>query len=179
VKCQLCGKVSRKFDPFLDLSVHIPDKYVPRGRNESLSCTLLDCLEAFVGPETLTSQYYCKSCTSTEPPMKKFTINVAPNVLCVHIKRFRWPNRFKIPTHIDFPQILDLSQFVKTTDSTRYSLYSVITHTGYGTWAGHYTTYCLSLDGGWLLFDDDRVTNSSWEDVQACEAYILFYKLVS
>ena len=56
-----------------------------------------------------------------------------------------------------------------------YYLFSVICHTGYGTWAGHYTSYCLSKEGEWYLYDDDVVSKASWEEVKEAEAYVLFY----
>ena len=45
--------------------------------------------------------------------MKQFTIHSSPNVLCLHIKRFQWPNRSKITTVVEFPETLDLREFMK------------------------------------------------------------------
>tara|TARA_R110002050_G_scaffold33812_2_gene85637 strand:+ start:758 stop:1294 length:537 start_codon:yes stop_codon:yes gene_type:complete len=173
-----CGKIRRKLDPFLDLSISIPQKYVPKFRNDNPSCTLEDCLDKFTGPETMeaTEKYSCKSCLSNESAIKQFTFDTVPNVLCIHVKRFRWPNRGKISTHVEPPEVLDLSQFTKRQSPMPYRLFAVINHHGYGTWAGHYTSFCLSPAGEWIHYNDAEVFPSTWEEVKTSQAYILFYR---
>lgn len=86
-------------------------------------------------------------------------------VLRLHLKRFHWSGRarHKINTHIQFPQLLNLTQycaspkvgvvsishdvieqasFVDEPDSKLYDLSSVIVHHGIGLQSGHYTAYC-------------------------------------
>jgi len=65
-------------------------------------------------------------------------ITSLPEVLCIHLKRFRFDSYFssKISRHIGFPlSKLDLSQFLKTREdasspSCTYDLNAVITHYG-------------------------------------------------
>lgn len=59
---------------------------------------------------------------------------------------------------------------------TTYELFSVICHHGTAG-GGHYTCYALN-SGQWYEYDDQFVTEVSAETVQACEAYVLFYRKV-
>lgn len=89
-----------------------------------------------------TELYYCNSCKCKQKSTKRFWIRHLPNVLCLHIKRFRWNNFFrtKIDLRIQFPiKSLDMSQYVlnnKTRSSTSvsslYDLAAVIVHHGNG-----------------------------------------------
>jgi len=58
-----------------------------------------------------------------------------------------------------------------------YDLKSVVVHHGVGLRVGHYTACCLNTERrSWLNFNDSRVTVVSDEQVQAQQAYILFYE---
>lgn len=96
--------------------------------------------------ETLaeTELYYCNSCKCKQKSTKRFWIRRLPNVLCLHIKRFRWNNFFrtKIDLKISFPiNALDMSQFVlnngpetrrSNSSCNVYDLAAVIVHHGNG-----------------------------------------------
>lgn len=91
-----------------------------------------------------TELYYCNSCKCKQKSTKRFWIRRLPNVLCLHIKRFRWNNFFrtKIDLRIKFPiKSLDMSQYVlnngpetRRSSSTNnvYDLAAVIVHHGNG-----------------------------------------------
>ncbi|KAK7865690.1 hypothetical protein R5R35_014505 [Gryllus longicercus] len=194
VRCLNCCTESKKHDPFLDLSLDIPEKFqfIPKKSKESEEtsppCSITDCLTSFIEVEELaeTELYYCNNCKSKQRSTKRFWIRRLPNVLCLHLKRFRWHNFFrtKIDTHILFPvTALDMSHFVLSsmrdtrrsgTGSNLYDLAAVIVHHGTGAGSGHYTAFAIN-DGQWFHFNDSTVRPTEADVVAKCKPYILFY----
>lgn len=198
VRCLICGMESKKHDPFLDLSLDIPEKFYnkestdgggekDKDRNEPV-CHISDCLSSFTEVEELaeTELYYCNSCKCKQKSTKRFWIRRLPNVLCLHIKRFRWNNfyRTKIDLRISFPiNALDMSQFVlnngpetrrSNSSCNVYDLAAVIVHHGNGSSCGHYTSFAIN-NGVWMHFNDHTVKEVSSAAVADCKPYILFY----
>lgn len=194
VTCLVCGTESKKHDPFLDLSLDIPQHAIikqdsSKSKDEELpSIQLLDCLSSFTELEELAESelYLCHSCKCKQRSTKRFWIRRLPNVLCLHLKRFRWNNYFrtKLDNYIDFPvQGLDMNKFIlvnrhetrgTSSGSTLYDLAAVIVHHGSGAGSGHYTAYATH-DGCWHHFNDSSVTVTDEHTVASCKAYILFY----
>ncbi|CAG9791001.1 unnamed protein product [Diatraea saccharalis] len=183
VRCLACGTESKKFDPFLDLSLELPET----GRHDD-PVSLTDCLSSFVQVEELadTERYFCSSCKCKQKSTKQFWIRRLPNVLCLHLKRFRWRNYFrtKVDTSITFPlRALDMSRFVlaNVPDTRRsglgtqlYDLAAVIVHHGSGAASGHYTAFAINEDQ-WFHFNDQTVRATDSSTVASCKPYILFY----
>ncbi|XP_026325993.1 ubiquitin carboxyl-terminal hydrolase 3-like isoform X2 [Hyposmocoma kahamanoa] len=183
VRCLACGTESKKFDPFLDLSLELPEN----GRHDE-PVPLADCLASFVQVEELadTERYFCSSCKCKQKSTKQFWIRRLPNVLCLHLKRFRWHNNYrnKVDTSISFPlSALDMSRFVphNVPDTRRsglsnylYDLAAVIVHHGSGAGSGHYTAYAINEEQ-WFHFNDQTVRATHSEAVASCKPYILFY----
>uniref|UniRef100_A0A6G1SCE3 Ubiquitin carboxyl-terminal hydrolase n=1 Tax=Aceria tosichella TaxID=561515 RepID=A0A6G1SCE3_9ACAR len=208
VNCLECGFKSHKQDPFMDLSLDIPSPRaksatVPHGNNSDNSsespdqdssntnggtCHLIDCLSSFIELEELTETelYYCSNCQKKQRSTKRFWIRKLPDVLCLHLKRFRYNNfiRTKIDDYIQFPiQGLDMKRFVmankhetrgSSCGPTTYDLVAFIEHHGSGVGSGHYTAYCRHEDY-WFHFDDSSVTACDESTVRRSKAYILFY----
>uniref|UniRef100_A0A8C4Q3C4 Ubiquitin carboxyl-terminal hydrolase n=1 Tax=Eptatretus burgeri TaxID=7764 RepID=A0A8C4Q3C4_EPTBU len=185
VNCLICGTESKKFDPFLDLSLDIPSQYRKRSKSQDVSpvCTLRDCLHSFTALEELDEAelYTCYKCKQKQKSTKKFWIQKLPSVLSLHIKRFHWTTYFrnKIDTYVQFPMKgLDLKGFLldmeSTSESILYDLVAVVVHHGSGIGSGHYTAYAAH-NGHWYHFNDSTVTRSEEETVARAKAYILFY----
>ncbi|XP_053676128.1 ubiquitin carboxyl-terminal hydrolase 3-like [Anopheles nili] len=203
VRCLICGMESKKHDPFLDLSLDIPEKFYSKDHSADSSstgtdgvngagatsvCHISDCLSSFTEVEELaeTELYYCNSCKCKQKSTKRFWIRRLPNVLCLHIKRFRWNNfyRTKIDLRIAFPiNALDMSQFVlnngpetrrSNSSCNIYDLAAVIVHHGNGSSCGHYTSFAIN-NGVWMHFNDHTVKEVSSAAVAECKPYILFY----
>lgn len=199
VRCLNCGVESKKHDPFLDLSLDVPERFLARNKSKENEetpnkpvCNLEDCLTSFVEVEELadTELYYCNTCKSKQRSTKRFWIRRLPNVLCLHIKRFRWSycSRTKLDTYISFPvNSLDMSQFLLSSvcdqretrqgnpaGSNLYDLAAVIVHHGSGAGSGHYTAFAIN-DGQWFHFNDSTVRPIDLGEVERCKAYILFY----
>lgn len=210
VNCLECGFKSHKQDPFMDLSLDIPSPRAKstvassKGKNSDNSrtslnssgkdsitsgtCHLIDCLSSFIELEELTETelYYCSNCQKKQRSTKRFWIRKLPDVLCLHLKRFRYNNfiRTKIDDYIQFPiQGLDMKRFVmankhetrgSSSGPTTYDLVAFIEHHGSGVGSGHYTAYCRHEDY-WFHFDDSSVTACDEGIVKRSKAYILFY----
>ncbi|XP_052896763.1 ubiquitin carboxyl-terminal hydrolase 3-like [Anopheles moucheti] len=203
VRCLICGMESKKHDPFLDLSLDIPEKFYSKDHASDVGgngvdatsggggapvCHIADCLSSFTEVEELaeTELYYCNSCKCKQKSTKRFWIRRLPNVLCLHIKRFRWNNfyRTKIDLRIAFPiNALDMSQFVlnngpetrrSNSSCNIYDLAAVIVHHGNGSSCGHYTSFAIN-NGVWMHFNDHTVKEVSSTAVAECKPYILFY----
>jgi len=147
--------------------------------------SLHDCLAAFFSADELKgdNMYSCEKCNKLRNGVKFSRILQCPEVLCIHLKRFRHELMFssKIGSHITFPmEGLDLRPYLHaecTSEVTSYDLMSVICHHGAAGGGGHYTAYALnSVNGKWYEYDDHCVTPVSPEVVASSEAYVLFYK---
>ncbi|XP_032817967.1 ubiquitin carboxyl-terminal hydrolase 3 [Petromyzon marinus] len=192
VNCLICGTESKKFDPFLDLSLDIPLQFRERkakSQEPGPVCTLPDCLHSFTALEQLDDSelYTCHMCKKKQKSTKKFWIQKLPAVLCLHLKRFHWTAymRNKIDTYVEFPlKGLDVKSFLleqekgeppgSSNSSSLYDLAAVVVHHGSGVGSGHYTAYAAH-NGLWFHFNDSTVTRSEEDTVARAKAYILFY----
>ena len=164
------------------------------GLNSSKSgLNLLTCLQSFVAPEKLDGPmsvkkgpgYTCSSCGTEGKATKKLSIKRLPPVLCIQLKRFRQVanDSKKIEDHISFPLSLDMGPYTtKPNHALVYELESVVVHEsekGKGdTETGHYLTFTRQGDT-WFLFNDDKVTAVTLDEVLKAQAYILFYSMQS
>ncbi|XP_055007804.1 ubiquitin carboxyl-terminal hydrolase 33 isoform X3 [Boleophthalmus pectinirostris] len=146
--------------------------------------TLQDCLAAFFARDELKgdNMYSCEKCKKLRNGVKFCKMQSLPEILCIHLKRFRHELMFstKISTHVSFPlEGLDLQPFLakdSSAQTTNYDLLSVICHHGTAS-SGHYIAYCRNdTNNLWYEFDDQSVTEVSESCVQNAEAYVLFYK---
>ncbi|XP_054577063.1 ubiquitin carboxyl-terminal hydrolase 33 isoform X2 [Eptesicus fuscus] len=146
--------------------------------------TLQDCLAAFFARDELKgdNMYSCEKCKKLRNGVKFCKVQKFPEILCIHLKRFRHELMFstKISTHVSFPlEGLDLQPFLAKDSPAQivtYDLLSVICHHGTAS-SGHYIAYCRNnLNNLWYEFDDQSVTEVSESTVQNAEAYVLFYR---
>jgi ubiquitin carboxyl-terminal hydrolase 36/42 len=109
VRCASCSHCSSKFDPFLDLSLEIAN-----------AATLVEALKNFTEEEVLDGgeeQYNCQGCKRKVVAKKRFTIDKAPDVLTIHLKRFSPFNPLKkIDKKVDFQRTLNLEPFVSNSE---------------------------------------------------------------
>ena len=126
ITCQNCGASSRNTEPFLDLSIDIPQS--------TKEVVLQDCIRSFMSEETLEAHWpQCHKCDAKEGVRKQFSLKSTPRVLCLHIKRFRWEpaGRTKIASLLEIPLELDLSEYCTyQRGSTKFELYGIVSHKG-------------------------------------------------
>ncbi|KAA6426489.1 MAG: ubiquitin carboxyl-terminal hydrolase 23-like, partial [Trebouxia sp. A1-2] len=169
VKCTECGHESNTFDVFLDLSLEI-----------NKASSLLKALQRFTSSEYLdgANKYICPKQKQKVRAAKCMTIDKAPAVLVVQLKRFEFSMfGHKINKKVDFDTELDLGPFMSNRRGPPqpYSLYGVLVHSGHSVHSGHYYAFVKAPNGLWHQLDDNHVSQVSERVVLAQKAYILFY----
>ncbi|PAV22641.1 cysteine ase [Pyrrhoderma noxium] len=180
-RCLTCETVSSRDEAFLDLSIDIE-------RNSSVTA----CLRQFSASEMLCqrNKFFCDSCCGLQEAEKRMKIKRLPNVLALHLKRFKYQDDvgkyIKLGYRVAFPLELRLFNTVDDAqDPDRlYELFAIVVHIGNGPHHGHYIAIIKS-NGLWLVFDDDTVDVIKESDISkyfgdtnnGC-AYVLFYQAV-
>lgn len=151
--------------------------------------TLERCFELFEQREQLDKEnmWYCSKCKSHRQAYKKMGLHRLPEVLIVHLKRFKkvysecgntaYTNYKKNGTLVKFPtQGLDLTKFLVDNDEKAvFNLVGVSNHYG-SCGGGHYTAFCKNMiKGQWYHFDDDDFEQIQERDVVTDAAYVLVY----
>ncbi|XP_074481447.1 ubiquitin carboxyl-terminal hydrolase 44 [Sebastes fasciatus] len=215
VTCLACDHRSNTVEPFWDLSLEFPERYHSNSRESAAqaSCHLTEMLAKFTETEALEGNIYaCEQCnsarrrSSSKPVLlteaqKQLMVHKLPQVLRLHLKRFRWSgrnHREKIGVHVSFDQLLDMEPYCCLEPSPKgvpcsvpsspsspgsprpkhflYDLSAVVMHHGKGFGSGHYTSYCYNTEGGfWVHCNDSKLNVCSVDEVCRAQAYILFY----
>ncbi|XP_068613785.1 ubiquitin carboxyl-terminal hydrolase 31-like [Brachionichthys hirsutus] len=188
---------------------YIPDAesvYLHREQHhQPQACTLAQCFQLYTKEEQLAPDdaWRCPHCKQLQQGRIKLSLWTLPDVLILHLKRFRQDGdrRVKMQNMVRFPLMgMDMAPHVvkrsqsswslpshwspwrrpyglgRNPDDFLYDLYAVCNHHG-NMHGGHYTAYCKnSIDGQWYCFDDSEVSPVSDDDVCQQTAYILFYQ---
>lgn len=153
-----CGHSSTVTYPFLSTSLPIP--------NITSSISIDDLIKNFSMEEVLDCPITCEQCKAKKKATKNICIDVHPDILVIHLKRFNGI-RMKVQTPIVLQETLNL-------DKHQYSLYAVCNHTGTISY-GHYTAVCKRKDGSYNMFNDSAVNDIDIPK-ESEVPYILFYK---
>ena len=92
-----------------------------------------------------------------------------PPVLQLHLRRFNYDyftdRMVKINSRFEFPEEIDLSQFLAKSDNTPnvYELYGVLVHSGTVSHGHYYAFLRTSLGPQWYQFNDSTVSKASKE----------------
>ncbi|XP_049483438.1 ubiquitin carboxyl-terminal hydrolase 44 isoform X1 [Panthera uncia] len=199
VTCVACDNKSNTIEPFWDLSLEFPERYQCSGKDiTSQPCLVTEMLAKFTETEALEGKIYvCDQCNSKRrrfssksvvltEARKQLMVCHLPQVLRLHLKRFRWSgrnNREKIGVHVGFEEILNMEPYCcrESLKSLRpecfiYDLSAVVMHHGKGFGSGHYTAYCYNSEGGfWVHCNDSKLSMCTMDEVCKAQAYILFY----
>ena len=121
--------------------------------------------------------FACESCGVRSTCEVSKTVARWPQVLVLHVKRFRltWAGFQKINKHLFFEELLESHDFGFT-----YSLQAVAVHLGRTLGQGHYVTFVRDSQDQWVLVNDGAPpTVVSFDTVQRAEAYLLVFRLVA
>ncbi|KAM6957914.1 ubiquitin carboxyl-terminal hydrolase 31 [Aplochiton taeniatus] len=193
---------------------HTEEEYIPDAESVYLhreqhhqpqACTLAQCLQLYTKEEQLAPDdaWRCPHCKQLQQGRIKLSLWTLPDVLILHLKRFRQEadRRVKMQNMVRFPLLgMDMAPHMvkrsqsswslpshwspwrrpyglgRNPDDYLYDLYAVCNHHG-NMHGGHYTAYCKnSVDGQWYCFDDSEVQPIADDDVCQQTAYILFYQ---
>ncbi len=153
ITCTICGGSKYCFDPFMDLSLPIPNNSICNNlqrkfrhsstHQQSAECTLRMCLETFFHGEALSNddKIDCDRCKKRQHCTKSLEIENAPPILVIHFKRFN-NSRRKKNTVVSFPLFgLDFSTFLSSdaqnATPVMYDLFAICHHSG-TLHSGHY-----------------------------------------
>lgn len=171
---------------------------------QQYSCTLDECFQLYTKEEQLAPDdaWKCPHCKQLQQGMVKMSLWTLPDILILHLKRFRQvgERRNKLTTFVHFPLTgLDMSPHLVNRNTGPqqaplqldwkqprrpdlvppdflYDLYAVCNHHG-GMHGGHYTAFCRnSVDGQWYSYDDSSAEPVPEAEVCTRGAYILFYQ---
>ncbi|CAG8564896.1 11732_t:CDS:2 [Acaulospora colombiana] len=173
-------QVTSRDESFLDLSIDIE-------QNSSVT----SCLRQFSASEILChkNKFFCDVCCGLQEAEKRMKIKKLPNVLALHLKRFKYQEKLqryiKLSYRVLFPfelRLFNTCDDIEDPDRL-YELYAICVHIGSGPYHGHYITLVKSM-GQWLLFDDDNVEFVDEPDTQkyfgdlpgSGSGYVLFYQ---
>ncbi|KAG6383323.1 hypothetical protein SASPL_156929 [Salvia splendens] len=174
VICGECNNVSNQFENMMDLTVEI------HGDAGSLE----ECLDQFTAKERLhgDNMYKCDGCNAYVMAWKRLTVDRAPNILTIALKRFQSGRFGKLNKRVTFPETLDLSPYMSELEdgNDTYKLYAVIVHVDMlnASYFGHYICYIKDFRGSWYRIDDCRVASVDLDEVLSQGAYMLLYSRI-
>ncbi|KAL7159602.1 hypothetical protein ABFS83_01G039100 [Erythranthe nasuta] len=174
VICAECDNVSNQFENLMDLTVEI------HGDAGSLE----ECLDQFTAKEWLhgDNMYKCDGCNAYVMAWKRLTIQRAPNILTIALKRFQSGRFGKLNKRVNFPETLDLRPYMSELEDGNdvYKLYAVIVHVDMlnASFFGHYICYVKDFRGSWYRIDDCKVANVDLDEVLSQGAYMLLYSRI-
>ena len=190
IDCLNCGTSSKSY--IADTQITLP---VPRQPTTTIT-RVETLLSEWVAAERLTGDcaYHCDECRKKINADKSTMVEVAPNVLFIHLNRVDMMPNFtmgrgrgqgeesKTTTPVEYCLWLDLSSYMafEAVDAVavQYRLYSVIVHVGSTTHDGHYTAF-VRYGEQWYYCDDDEIVDKvDAVDVLSAqrEACVLLYE---
>ena len=136
--CRACHKESITIEDFYDISLEFAES-LKKGVSKFLQAEKIRC--------------FCGSCKSKTKHFKSLTIDQAPKVLVVQVKRFKAGTR---PLKIGEPCKFHKQLKLKTLHTEeKFSLISIAEHKGSMNY-GHYNAYCKRYTK-WFKFNDSKV----------------------
>ncbi|KAF9544693.1 hypothetical protein EC957_011800 [Mortierella hygrophila] len=153
----------------------------------------IKCLtcEKFSASEMLChkDKFYCDECCGLQEAEKRMKIQQLPNILSLHLKRFKYQEALqkyvKLSYRVSFPLELRLFNTVDDMEDPDriYDLNAFVVHIGSGPHHGHYVAVVKHEDK-WLIFDDETVETIDETDIhkyfgdsaQLGSGYVLFYQ---
>mmetsp|Transcript_4303 Transcript_4303/g.6434 ORF Transcript_4303/g.6434 Transcript_4303/m.6434 type:complete len:489 (+) Transcript_4303:9-1475(+) len=140
--------------------------------------TLVDALRSFMTPGRITGLRH----RGNQVEASQRALIAPPKILVIHLKRFLFCKHRggeKIEKYISYPPVLKLPSGVLygVNSHRNFALKSVVVHSGKSLQDGHYTAFVRSQKRCYC-FDDEKVLQTSGEEMLSQQAYLLFYEAV-
>eukprot|EP01059_Diplonema_ambulator_P003543 TRINITY_DN13247_c1_g1_i2.p1 TRINITY_DN13247_c1_g1~~TRINITY_DN13247_c1_g1_i2.p1 ORF type:complete len:456 (+),score=152.06 TRINITY_DN13247_c1_g1_i2:60-1370(+) len=151
-------------EPYTDIQLNI------KNFDKTTNTDIMECLRAFQTEDQLTgaNQYELEKDgkKSLHDAVKGMRIKTFPDILFLHLKRFRQDNygrAEKVTESLTYTEELDVSEFSPSTPSedNLFTLYAVMVHKGSSASFGHYYSFINVGLRQWIKFDDTRVTKAT------------------
>jgi len=161
-RCSTCKTASERLSEFYELDLNI------QGQK-----TLADALKGFLEVEKLDgdNQYMCSMCNSKQDATRAIELKTLPPVLNLQLLRFvfdlKTGSKKKLSSCIQFPDVLDMSEFLHKDCQAVYDLNAVLIHRGPSAYSGHYVAHIKSKDNqAWYKFNDEEVEKIKGRNLQ-------------
>ena len=176
VECNVCKYQSIEVSPSDIICVPLPDSWI-----QTPIIKLEDCIHQLFNIELIS--YKCEKCNNTTNNKLDKKILTKPKTLIIKLKRYTQynGNLVKVNKMIQYPELLDISQYYCGSSLKQFKLYGVINHIG-SLNGGHYYSYVRDFkendefgDTWYLCNDSNTRIMQSVEVMNSVNAYILFY----
>ncbi|KAH7648702.1 ubiquitin C-terminal hydrolase of the cysteine fold [Cryptosporidium bovis] len=177
ITCQNCGNHSDTYDPFLDITLALPE--TPDDNN---NITIGSCFRKFFEQQQLFQDndepsYNCSNCHNIVNATRYINISQFPRIMLVTLKRFN-NNGGKCNAIVTFKTAGIVLKSL--TEIGHFKLVAVLQHNGSTLFQGHYVSYVLKGETDkWYKFDDEIVTLVDDILDEEIQAYCLLYILES
>lgn len=188
-KCGICGTIIYNFQivNFLEFPLEDVNNFCfnlgmrpiknPDGSNPNIN--LYECFEYEKRNICQSGQNapYCNFCGKSSGSYTCTFIHKGPKNLILHLYRGKGGI---YQCNVNFPNILNLLNYVEDKTYTVYELYAVIVHFGPSSMSGHFVAYCKHKDNNkWYLFNDGMISLcKKEEEYKTGMPYILFYRAI-
>lgn len=189
-KCSKCYSESQNYQTFISIQIQIP---LDETNNIYKEFTLEECLDDFSKNQILdeNEKMKCNFCKQLNRASEEPTIYKPPELLVIHIKRFKMDNYGtiyqKIKNKVNYPiNNLNISKYLSNWSPYKnkciYNLFGINIHIGFGNTidSGHYISIIKNRETkNWHGYDDSNpVTNiTNMNQLVNKDACLLFYKL--
>jgi ubiquitin C-terminal hydrolase len=175
IRCNTCGSVSERYEPWLMIKAPIPGADAVGGPVPTLDA----CIQSAFAPESI-EDYHCDTCKTKQRATITTRISRLPPITIVTVKRFTNSGhkvRGKIAwdlSETDYSSVMAFHRdpFSDSRGSSVYETFAVIEHHG-STHGGHYHMYARQNDA-WFEYDDNSVRNVHPDTVVTADSYIAF-----
>ena len=188
-QCTNCKRIKYNFQvySFLEFPLEqINIYFTNQGRRQNFNgqgnpdIDLYECFEHYESLLQMTgdNKIYCSECNSSFDAFYQTLLYTTPNYLILNLNRGK---NAVYECKVNFPNILNLYNYVVNKTNTVYQLQSVISHIGPSSMSGHFIAYCRHpKNNEWYKYNDSIVTKcTTQKEYLNGMPYILFYKTLN
>ena len=161
-RCSNCNNASERMSEFYELDLNI------QGHK-----TLAESLKGFLEVEKLEgdNKYMCSKCNGKQDATRAIELKSLPPVLNLQLLRFvfdvKTGSKKKLNSCIQFPDVLDMTEYLPGNQSAIYDLNAVLIHRGPSAYSGHYVAHIKGKDSqNWFKFNDEEIEKIKGKNLQ-------------